>query len=679
MCNKKEKHIRKWGFPPNNNGPIVGINNAGVATFSTNYYESLVREAIQNSLDAKLESYDGPVEVHFDQLKISTDRIPGRESLDEAFVKCSQVKTNDVKTTKFFEDAHTDINRSEIYVLKVSDYHTIGLKGSSSGEMGTSWSKLVKESGTTNKSGDAGGSFGIGKSAYFACSKLRTVFFSSLSEDGEKSSIGVSWLITFDIDEKTKSQGFGYYSPDDLYLAFQELADFDGQPLRDQSGTDVYIIGNYISDDGMMYALIDYVIANFMVSIVKEKLVVKVCDQLVDAAFVEEYFRVKSTVDRKLLDSDMVQLLDYYRILTNADGDTLHIVLDSEEYGKQFGFEDGECELYLRKSPELNRKILLTRKTGMKIREQNNISGSIVFSGVLYMSGLNMNKMFRDMEGPAHNKWEANQQAANYLEQKEALRKFKQYLKQQVVENFADKIGDEFDAFDVGDFLPDSLETPADSGMEVELTLQNKKVKVSKKDVKPTKRKVKSPDPIKEIEEEESPVGVISGEVTGTGDGPGIGSLHGGSEGGGIGTGTGDGEGNGIKPGDGDRTLDGEEGGEGSLVKKEATHYKENEKVSKRAICLSPEAGLYKISVRIPNKAKHAKLNISLAAEQSDFDLNVLNVGFSGYSGKAVITGFSDNTIFLENLAKNELLSLAVVVEFNGYCMMEVDYYESKK
>ena len=46
----------KWIFPSNNNAEVRGINDAGMQTFAPTMYESIVRESIQNSLDAKKKS-----------------------------------------------------------------------------------------------------------------------------------------------------------------------------------------------------------------------------------------------------------------------------------------------------------------------------------------------------------------------------------------------------------------------------------------------------------------------------------------------------------------------------------------------------------------------------------------------------------------------------------------------
>ena len=664
-----------WDFPSNNHTVIRGFNDAGIVNFAGTPYKSLVRESIQNSLDAKRDFCSDPVRVSFTQEHIPASEVPGWESLAEAMLKCENVPNNNNK--QFFRDAYRLLHASSINVLKVSDFNTIGLKGSASGAEGSAWSRLVMESGTNNKGPEAGGSFGIGKSAYFACSTLRTVFFSSLSEDGEKSNIGVANLISFDLGDGEKSIGMGYYSDSKRHLAIPELADFDGCPKRDQPGTDIYILGNFIPEEKLYDELIDAVIENFLVSIIKGLLIVEIDGTVIDSAYVDEYFNKKKFLPRELLTKQMRALLDYYLILRKVYPDVIVIELDSEEYGKEFGFHDGECELFLRKGDDMNRSILVTRKMGMKLFEQKNISGSISFSGVLYISGSNMNKLFRQMEGPAHDCWKPNQQSNDFKRQEKAYDRLRDYLRKKVVENFQDKIGDEFDAFDAGQFLPDDISTDGNGNEEGE-GLQNNNVRLTVKKMKPTSKKMKSPDTLKSLSEE---LGLSddAGGQTGTGNNEGIGGFHSGDNAAKGERGTGDGpgggtapEGNGLmEPGRNGNKPDGEEEDNG-------LHYKEKV-ISKRVICLNPNSGKYKVVMVAPDKARHLKLQFSIAGEQNDFDLGVQEAVLKSATGNGRISEVKGNTVYIDNIERGERLELSVTVDFHEYCMMEVDYYESKK
>ena len=52
-----------WQFPSNEVGEIEGPNNAGISHFADQRDTNLIRESIQNSLDAKAGI--GPVKVEF--------------------------------------------------------------------------------------------------------------------------------------------------------------------------------------------------------------------------------------------------------------------------------------------------------------------------------------------------------------------------------------------------------------------------------------------------------------------------------------------------------------------------------------------------------------------------------------------------------------------------------------
>ena len=74
----------KWSFPSNNGGDVNGISNAGIETFQGTRIKSLAREICQNSLDARVDQAR-PVVVEFSSFKLERDKIPGIDSLQEAF------------------------------------------------------------------------------------------------------------------------------------------------------------------------------------------------------------------------------------------------------------------------------------------------------------------------------------------------------------------------------------------------------------------------------------------------------------------------------------------------------------------------------------------------------------------------------------------------------------------
>ena len=73
--------MKKWRFVSNQNSTIVGINDAGIETFTADMHRSLVREIIQNSLDAKNPQIDEPVRVEFKMIALNRDKVPDVDNL----------------------------------------------------------------------------------------------------------------------------------------------------------------------------------------------------------------------------------------------------------------------------------------------------------------------------------------------------------------------------------------------------------------------------------------------------------------------------------------------------------------------------------------------------------------------------------------------------------------------
>ena len=190
-----------WKFPGNDNGEIVGIGAAGIETFKGSLFTSLAKEICQNSLDARLDS-DQPVRVDFILNQIPTEKIPGIDELKEAVGLC-QDYWDDKKTKTFFKKAVKLCEADYMRVLRISDYNTTGLTGSTETRP-SPWNDLVKSSGVSNKCGESGGSFGIGKSAPFACSDLRTLFYHTLDKDGIRSYQGAANLASFQYPDERK-------------------------------------------------------------------------------------------------------------------------------------------------------------------------------------------------------------------------------------------------------------------------------------------------------------------------------------------------------------------------------------------------------------------------------------------------------------------------------------------
>jgi hypothetical protein len=169
-------------FPYDQSDQWDGFNDSGIEHFAGNPYPHLGREVVQNTLDARQESSGAPAHIIIQVVEVEIDSIPDIQGLREAMAACRQAAvTESEKARVFFENAMELLSKSEIKVLKISDYNTIGVEGPC--ENGTPYYALLKASGQSKKShATAAGSYGIGKYAPYAVSDLRTVFVTTVWE-----------------------------------------------------------------------------------------------------------------------------------------------------------------------------------------------------------------------------------------------------------------------------------------------------------------------------------------------------------------------------------------------------------------------------------------------------------------------------------------------------------------
>ncbi len=658
----------KWYFTSNGNGQNTGLNDAGITTFadSHNWVNPLVRETIQNSLDAVLDK-EKPVEVEFRNFLMNRSDFPGYEEFKSVLQACYDEQKEYSDAEKFFNrarDIFTDKNNSSgeissgkfISVLRMSDFNTKGLEGADTNSNNGTWGRLVKGNGVSNQGITAGGSFGIGKSSSFGCSELRTVFYASLDKNNIKSYIGVTRLVTFK-DEKCKgadnpdglTTGIGYYAQSNLKNAILKLPDFEQGYLRTTSGTDIYIMG-MVAVDNIKNTFIDAVLNNFLVSLWDNKLVVRLKfedeEVTLNQSNVKTY--IEQMVERKKEGTKSEKeaaetIQNYYDALTLPESDVVRkIALDTKEYGDRYGFQNGDAILYLLKKEEgetVNRKLLVTRDAGMKLFEMQGLSGTIPFTGVLRIIGEKMSSTFRLMETAAHNNWvtqnEACRNNSKYYDSMQ--RELKRYIKKKIQKLFAPKTGDVVDAFGASDFLPDIIKSGDAKGKKESLKFKSTKIKIRR--LKAIEQKVFNESEILESE-------------------------NFGNEGG---------HGHIRKPGNHKKMGKGKDhiGGTG-----DALGFEQKKIGSFRSICIDVKAGKYLVGMRVPATTNRAYLSILMEGEEFATEPNIKNALV--VEGNATIYKVEKNKIYLENLQLGHMIKVEFSINFDRYCCLGVSYYATK-
>ena len=132
---------------------VKGFNDGAIDTFAGNRLSSVVREIIQNSLDAK-KNPEEPVRLCFRLDEVSKSDFDGFHGIEPHIKKCKEMAKEQQldHVVAFYDRAIKAIKkRVNVPILSIHDYNTVGLTGPIDKPVGA-WSALVKGAGITQKS-----------------------------------------------------------------------------------------------------------------------------------------------------------------------------------------------------------------------------------------------------------------------------------------------------------------------------------------------------------------------------------------------------------------------------------------------------------------------------------------------------------------------------------------------
>lgn len=463
--------MKKWFFPTRGFGEIEGFSNPGLEMFKGEPIRAMAREVCQNSLDAK-KSNDAPLLVEFERLFVKISDFPGIVEMKQTLLKCQEFWNiqGDEKTKQFVKNALSTISGDKLFILRISDYNTTGLKGAFSNENITPWKGLVQGNAFSIKSNDtAAGSFGIGKAAPFVVSKLQTVFYRTFDETGIKAAQGVTHLVSFK-DSNAKPgedpirRSTGYYGDGEQNNALPFIAQLDALNKRTEHGTDLFIPG-FNSATGKANDWKDEIIVeildNFLYSICSGKMEVKIDGTLINKNTLSGH------INRLLPKTKHAK--SFYDAITSEDC----VCEDYQFHGM------GTLSLRVLYSNDANKKVLVVRNSGMKITDIPSLPKGISFVGFLELKGEKLNQFFRSMENPQHNKWEPKRH-----QKPDLARRYKDEVEEWVRNFIGEKIkeisGEEID-IDVSNYFfsaerdkqqaeEEKVENIVDTVKEIEIT-----------------------------------------------------------------------------------------------------------------------------------------------------------------------------------------------------------------
>ncbi len=425
-------------------------------------FDNLVREIIQNALDAKRDDCTDAVRVKFRVENLAKDKYDVFKTYNSCIKGCRRFwgESADKKLLRFLDGADSIIEKDLIPTFVASDYNTKGLVGSQNGRLDSPWEALTNEDGVSAaKSESSGGSYGIGKNAPFACSSLSMVFYNTYAIDEKKAFTGVAKLATLYDENDDEKQRIGKYQKyndetnkmEPIYAEDQcELRDLFE---RDEYGTDVIVSGfnqtNWV--DNVKKA----VIRHFFVAIKEEKLVVEILDN--GLTYLINSIHLPEIVSGYKGDSSMNITIQLYTALTQPDKIEQLSIL-----------EENDLELYIKSCPDYSRTIANFRDTGMLVGQKSRRIFQH-YAAVIIVRKEKLSGLLKDTEPPRHNRWDYKLITGDELKErrklaKQCIEKIDELVLEVLKKQFEVITEDSVDAEGFGDYLPDDVDELGGAG-----------------------------------------------------------------------------------------------------------------------------------------------------------------------------------------------------------------------
>ena len=386
-----------WHFPPTSGGVEQDFNHAGQESFKAKeIWNNVIREIIQNSLDAAATD-TRPVHVDIDLVRVPASAV-GAESLAghiRSVFREAQERRHD-KAVRTYRNALERLGAPELDVLAITDSGTTGL-------LPKNLDALVYREGASEKQGNSGGSFGIGKYAPFLASAAKTVCYcTAYGTDGKRAErfIGKAILSAHDDPaggdggkERLQHAGFGTGVPVRRGSRAGPVCDGGDIPGRfrlGSAGTGVFVICFEPPIKKWKQGAVQSAAKNFFAAIQGGRLTVSVSGERLDKDC------LGPVMERSKHDS-----LYYYDAIRNPDGrKTVHV--------RDMRFE----VRYVANRDQLPNRVAYINRRGMiitasKQRGTNPFAVSlgphVRYAAVLQASDDRTDQVIRGMEPPSHN------------------------------------------------------------------------------------------------------------------------------------------------------------------------------------------------------------------------------------------------------------------------------------
>ena len=414
----------EWIFDDLRGSMASGPNAGPTVEFRGNPSYYIAREALQNIMDAHDESSAKPAEAEFKVISMPAKDLPEAKHLGEVLSSCALYLRGKgaIDTAVEFEKGAKKISQNDsIKVLRISDYNTVGMTDEN-------WFRFAESVGFSNKQSGSGGSFGLGKGAYYVSSGFLSLFISSIASKNLYVFAGKSIVTTFEYNGVRKQNngtyGIGEQQPirDRAAIPADFTKHFPDVFGRNRTGTD-FLIPDFIGDANWESELVKSILRYFWLPIIMGKLVVKVQEgEAINSATIEhllhKYF---SKAPFQWDNTDAPNPLPLYYAYCRATP----IEPELKYLGK--------VRLYLLPADGYPNRVALIRKPGMVVDciKKNSMNR---YAAVFICDNKEGNSLLREMENQEHNewKWENAKTEENRDKAKKAYLEMESFIKEEL-------------------------------------------------------------------------------------------------------------------------------------------------------------------------------------------------------------------------------------------------------
>jgi len=408
------------------------------ANDSVELFQSLVREATQNSTDSPLPESADPVRLRF-----AVGILAGEEA--ERLKKLCLPVVQNCEACGMDTSVIDDVSAR---VLIVEDFNTTGLVGATDKHDDGNFCGFWRRHGGSNKDASKGGSHGLGKLVFSTTSALGVVFGHTIRvDDGRSVLMGTAILNNHKIGG-ARYPAHGYWAPAQKTGEIQKPTEDEALisslgslfRFRRTTETGLSLAVPYVDEDINEDSILRAVVTNYFFPILSGTLVVEVGEiEIAQANFAEIAAGLSGLSDDQKSQLEFVQELvpllksQPQIVLSEHDGTkrispeivtedkiekmrttyksgkTIHVRVPVKVHRKKQPKVTSYVDLYLKQKPENCTPWALFARESLVLPGESRSSFGESAYGALIAADPEVCALLRDAENPAHTKWNAQE------------------------------------------------------------------------------------------------------------------------------------------------------------------------------------------------------------------------------------------------------------------------------